>query len=275
MSWIALWLRTAGSWPVEALMSLGQTTGLVLVSVLTGVGIMVAFKYTANRKALRGAKDTIQGALLGIVVFRHDTRVMLVEEGRLLRGSVRYMLAGLRPLAVVIIPMVAIFAAIELFCGFGPLAVGESAIVTVQAANGDLRRIEAATLTGNAIEVETPPLRIPATGEVCWRIRADSPGEHTVTLDLGGSTIAKSVHVGEELRPVAVSLHRVRGGFYDTLIRSAEAPLPSESPVQSFSVDYPATLVSLGPVSLHWIWATLIIATIAALLAKPILRVEI
>ncbi len=275
MSWIALGLRAAGSWPVSVLMSLGQTTGIVLISALTGIGIMVAFKYTANAAALRSAKETIQGALLGIVVFRHDTRVMFGQEGRLLKGSVAYMLAGLRPLAAVIIPMVAIFAAIELYSGFGPLPVGESAIVTVQAADGKLDSLAEATLSGNAVEVETPPLRIPATGEVCWRIRGDTPGEHTLTLDLGDRRLEKSVHVGSDQRPVAVSLHRVRGGFYDVLIRSAEPPLPAEAPVLSIAVEYPETAVDLGPISLHWIWATLIIATIAALIVKPILRVEI
>lgn len=275
MSWIALGLRTVGQWPVDALMALGQTAGIVVLSVLVGIGIMAAFKYTANRRALRSAKDTIQAALLGIVVFRHDTRTMFAEEGRLLRGSLRYMVAGLKPLAVVIIPMVAIFAAIELYAGYGPLPVGSSALVTAKAPGGDLGALADATLTGNAVKVETEPLRIPATGEVCWRVRADEPGEHTLTLSVGGQTVQKTVIAGEDQCPVAVSLHRVRGGFEHVLIRNDEPLIPADAPVASIAVDYPETLVDLGIVRLHWIWATLILATIAALVVKPILKVEI
>jgi len=274
MSWIALGLRTIGQWPVDALMALGQTAGIVLISILTGVGVMFAFKYTANPRALRSAKDAIQSALLGIVLFRHDTRTMFAEEGRLVRGSFRYMLAGLKPLAFVIIPMVAIFAAIELYAGFGPLPVGSSAIVTAQSPGADLGPLADATLSGNGVEVETEPLRIPATGEVCWRVRADEPGEHTLTLSAGGQTVDKSLIVGDDRRPVSVSLHRVRGGFEHVLIRSDEPLIPLDAPVAAISVDYPETLVDLGVVRLHWIWATLIIATIAALIVKPILKVE-
>jgi hypothetical protein len=257
-------------------MALGQTAGIVLLSVLTGIGIMIAFKYTANRRALRSAKDVIQGALLGIVVFRHDTRAMFAEEGRLVRGSLRYMLAGIKPLAVVIIPMVAIFAAIELYAGYQPLPIGSTALVTAEAEGEDLGALSAATLTGNAVEVETEPLRIPATGEVCWRVRASEPGEHTLTLSAGGRSVEKSLIVGgHKQRPVAISLHRVRGGFEDVLIRNDEPLIPSDAPVAALTVDYPEALVDLGVVRLHWIWATLIIATIAAVIVKPILKVEI
>ncbi|MEA3403196.1 MAG: hypothetical protein U9R79_18280 [Armatimonadota bacterium] len=275
MSAIAYWLRTAAGWLVSALMSPGPTAGLVVVSALTGVAVMAAFKYTADRRALRRAKDAIQAALLGIVLFRHDTRVMFAEEWRLVRGALEYMVAGLRPLAAVIIPMVAIFAQLELYCGWQPIPVGESALVTVQVTDDGLGDLFQAELSGNAVEVETPALRIPATGEVCWRIRADQPGEHTLTLDLGGTRIEKSVVAGMEGRAVRLSPHRVRSGAAEMLFGSGEAPLPADANAQRIEVEYPHALVAVGPIRMHWIWATLILATIAALIVKPILRVEI
>ncbi len=266
MTSIALGLRTAAGWIVGPVMGLGLTAGLVVISVLTGIGIMVAFKYTADRRALRRAKDGIQAALLGIVLFRHDTRVMFAEEWRLVRGAIAYMLAGLRPLAAVIIPMVAIFAQLELYSGFAPVPPGEDVLVTVRAAGDDLGPLAEATLSGK---------RIPATGEVCWRIRGTQPGVHTLTLEVGGRTVEKSVVVGLGDRPVRLSPHRVRSGFYAMLFGSAEPPLPPDLGVESISVEYPFTPVRLGPIAMHWIWATLIIATIAALVVKPLLRVEI
>jgi len=274
MTWIAWGLRTAAGWLVGALMALGPTAGLVVLSALVGVGVMVAFKYTANRRALRRAKDGIGAALLGIVIFRHDTRVMFGEEWRLLRSAVAYLLAGLRPLAVVIVPMAAIFAQIELYAGFAPLPVGADALVVAQAPDRALGALADATLTGNAVEVVTPALRIPATGEVCWRIRGDAPGRHTLTLSAGDATIEKTVVVGPESGATRLSPHRARG-FFATLFGSAEAPLPHNALVSAISVEYPHALVRLGPIAMHWIWATLIIATIAALVVKPILRVEI
>ncbi len=275
MTSIAYGLRTAAGRLVGPLMSLGPTAGLVIISVLTGIGVMVAFKYTANRRALRHAKDVIQAALLGIVIFRHDTRVMFAEEWRLVRGALSYMVAGLRPLAAVIIPMVAIFAQIELYSGYAPLPPGADALVTVRGASGDLGALGQATLSGNSVEVVTPALRIPQTGEVCWRIRGDRPGAHTLTLTAGGRTVEKSVLVGDPDRAVRLSPHRVRSGFFDMLFGSAESAIPADTAVQSIAVEYPHAPVQLGPIALHWIWATLIIATIAALIVKPLLRVEL
>ena len=275
MTSLAYGLRTAAGWLVGPLMALGPTAGLVIVSVLTGIGVMVAFKYTADRRALRHARAAIQAALLGIVIFRHDTRVMFAEEGRLVRGALSYMVAGLRPLAVVIIPMVAIFAQIELYAGYAPLPPGADALVTVRAAGDDLGPLAEATLAGNAVEVVTPALRIPQTGEVCWRVRGGEPGAHTLMLTTAGRTVEKSVVVGGRERAVRLSPHRVRSGFYDMLFGSAESAVPPDTGVQSIAVDYPHALVQLGPIAMHWIWATLIIATIAALIVKPILRVEL
>lgn len=274
MTAIAWGLRTAAGGLVGAVMALGPTAGLVALSVLTGIGVMVAFKYTANRRALRRAKDGIGAALLGIVVFRHDTRVMFAEEWRLLRSAVAYLLAGLRPLAVVIVPLAAIFAQMELFAGFAPLPVGADALVIAQGPDGKLGALVEATLTGNGVEVVTPALRIPATGEVCWRIRGKAPGAHTLTLSAGGATIEKTVVVGGEPGATRLSPHRARG-FFATLFASGEPPLPADAPAASISVQYPHALVHLGPIALHWIWATLLIATIAALIVKPILRVEL
>ncbi|MGC9318265.1 MAG: hypothetical protein ACP5KN_09550, partial [Armatimonadota bacterium] len=246
-----------------------------LVSALTGVAVIVAFKYTADRRALRRAKHAIQAALLGIVLFRHDTRVMFAEEWRLVRGAVRYMVAGLRPLAVVIIPMVAIFAQLELYCGWQPIRVGESALVTVQVTGEGRDELLQAELSGNAVDVETPALRIRTRGEICWRVRADRPGEHILTLDLRGRRIEKSVVAGMHGRAVRLSPHRVRSGVAETLFGSGEAPLPADATVQRIEVAYPPALVALGPVRMHWIWATLILATMAALIVKPVLKVEI
>lgn len=275
MTSIALGLRTAAGWIVGPVMGLGPTAGLVVISVLTGIGVMVAFKYTADRRALRRAKNGIQAALLGIVLFRHDTRVMFAEEWRLVRGAIAYMLAGLRPLAAVIIPMVAIFAQLELYLGFAPVPPGEDVLVTVRAAGDELGPLAEAMLSGNAVKVVTPALRIPATGEVCWRIRGMQPGVHTLTLEVSGQAVEKSVVVGSGDRPVRLSPHRVRSGFYAMLFGSAEPPLPPDLGIESISVEYPFAPVRLGPIAMHWIWATLIIATIAALVVKPLLRVEI
>lgn len=274
MTSIAWGVRTVAGWLVGPLMALGPTAGLVALSVLTGVGVMIAFKYTANPHALRRAKNGIGAALLGIVVFRHDTRVMFGEEWRLLRSAVEYLIAGVRPLAVVIVPMAAIFAQIELYAGFAPLPAGGEALVVARAPGGELGALAEARLSGNAVEVVTPALRIPATGEVCWRIRADTPGTHTLTLSVGGATVEKTVAVGGTEGARRLSPHRARG-FFATLFGSAEPPIEPEAPVASISVEYPPALVALGPLRLHWIWATLIIATIAALVVKPILRVEL
>ncbi len=270
---IAYALRTVGAWIVAPFMLLGPTLGMIALSVVVSAFVLLVFRYTADQRRLRASKDQMQGALLGIVVFQHDTAVMFREEGRLIRGAFAYMLNGLKPLAVMVVPMLAIIAALGGFCSHGPLEPGARTMVTLRGP-AESAFAGASIEPGPGMEVETPPLRIPSRGEVCWRIRATAPGVHPLQVRVGGETYVKALVVGGKGRMAALSPMRTRKGFWATLIDSAEPPLPA-SPLSQIRVEYPPARWHLGPVAMPWLLAFFILTVIVGLVLKGPLRVEL
>jgi hypothetical protein len=272
---VAHLLGMAAGWLVAALAALGPRAGLLLgAGLATGV-VLLIFRRTADQRALRGAKDRMQAALLGLVLFRHDTSVMFHEEGRLIFGALGYLRAGLRPLAFIVIPMVVLVAEMDLAYGRRALAPGESVILTVEFADGRTNGPPTAeVIAGPGLQIETPALRIAREREVCWRIAAETAGSHAVTVRIGDQAYRKSVVVGPHGGRRRVSPTRARAAWA-VLLETAEPPLPADSPLKRISIDYPRATVALGAWHLHWLVPFLAAAMVWGLVLKGPLRVEL
>lgn len=277
LAMVAYALRMAGSSVARPAVSQGPVAGLLIVSAVTGVLVLLVFRYTANQRRLRRSKDRIQGALLGVVLFRHDTAVMFGEEKRLVLGAVAYLLGGLVPLAAAIVPMMAIFAPLVLFYSYRPLLPGEQTILTVRAAGDGMTDITEVSLEApDGIEIETPALRIPASGEVCWRISGRTPGGHEVRVRIGDRSYPKSVRVAEDGKRALLSPSRVRTGFFAALFDSGERLMARDAPLQRIDVRYPpAPTLRVGPWRLHWVVWFMVGSMLVAILLKGYLKVEL
>jgi hypothetical protein len=268
-------LRAACVAIVRPFMALGPTWGLIVVSVLVGVLVLLVVRWTANQDRLRVARDGMPGALLGIYLFRHDTAVMFAEEWRLVVAAFRYMAAAVKPLLVSVVIVGAIMTGLAPYLSCRPLATGERALVTLRVGRGGEAVLRDAVLTPSpGIAVETPGLRIPTRGEVCWRIAALQPGEHPVEIGAGGATYSKEVVVGPSKPATPVSAARVGAGLGAVLFDSAEAPLKSAQ-VAEIRVGYPSAPWRLGPWRMHWLIGFLCVSMLAAVLLKGYLRVEL
>ena len=276
MTAIAYVIGTAMGYPIGALMALGDTFGLVISAALAGVFVILVFRYTASQRNITAAKDTIYGALLGIVLFRHDTAIMFAEEWRLVKGALAHMKEGLKPLAVVIVPMMVIIGQLGLFYSYRPLTVGETAIVTVEGQPQDHHAIQEAVLqAAPGVLVETAALRIPAKNQVCWRIIAKAPGTGDIAIQAGGQTYYKSVVVGRRKGVVRLSPRLVRAGLLATLFESGEPLLPPHCPFQSIQVSYPPAALQVGPWRVHWLIGFMAVAMTVAFAIKGFLGVEL
>jgi hypothetical protein len=89
--------------------------------------------------------------------------------------------------------------------------------------------------------------------EVSWRIRAEEPGDYEILVHTGEGSLAKEIRVGEEWGPT--SPRRTGKGFFDLLLFSGEAPIPSSNPVTRIDVAYPAQdpPLSLFGFGVHWL----------------------
>ena len=248
---------------------------MIVVSILTGLLMLAVFRWTSNQEGIRQTKEAIKAHLLELRLYKDSLAQQMRSQGRILRANGRYVLHALRPMLVMIVPVMLILIQLNLWFGSRPLAAGETAILKVKLAAG--RSALASDISVDApagIVVETPPLRIEEEREIDWRLRAAAPGAYDLTLKLGPDSFTKSVRVGgSRLAPIS----NVRPGpsLLDQIFNPGEKPLPRALPVESVEVDHPERRLTLLGLRLHWLVAYFALSIVFGFALKGVFKVEI
>jgi uncharacterized membrane protein (DUF106 family) len=253
---------------------LGPWAGMLAVSWTTGLLMLAIFKKTSNQEGIRKAKNRIKAHLLEVRLYKDDLGQSLRSQGAILAANGRYFACALRPLLVMVIPLLLLLAQLNVWFGTAPLKKGSAAIIKVRLAPGQSALAAEASLIAPAgVAVETQPLRIEEEREIDWRIRAEATGRRLLRFVVGGREITKSLVV--EGRPLSkVSARRVRG-FGDELFNPGEKPLPKNTPVEYVEIVYrPARLKLLG-LRIHWLVAFFVLSIAFGFSLKGVFQVEI
>lgn len=214
---------------------------------------LLVFRYASNQDGIRLAKDRIKGHLLELWLYKDDLSVMLQAQRQVILYSMRYMALALVPMAVMIFPLGPVIVQIESQFAFQGLPVGESAIISVAIDKDEpVDELNVSLLLPAGVSLETPVLRIDETGELMWRIRADAPGQHSISIAINDEEFERRLLAGVDTG--ALWPHAFRADDWRILGSAAEQPLPSESPVKITEIDYPrARGEFLGLSSATWL----------------------
>lgn len=257
---------------VDGLGALGPVWILTVLALLLTIPILFVVRALTDQAKVRSTKNAIKGRLLELWLFRDDTRIVLGAQGHILRLNARYVLLTLKPFLVLLIPMALILIPLESWFGFRALRPGDAATVVVSA-SGLSHPDQAAIAVSEGLVVETPALRIPATREIAWRIRAVRAGAHSVWIDVDGRRLEKQVAVKEGL--ARVSPTRLSSASWETVLYPVEPPLPAEVGIDRIDVGYPTASVSVFGVQMPWL-IYFVLATVVFMFAlKRALRVEL
>jgi hypothetical protein len=243
---------------------------LSLVALVTAVPTLLVFARLSDQVRLRTTKNRIKAHVLELWLFRDDVGTVLRAQGRLLGLNARYLWLTLPAMAVIAPPMLLLLGALAPWYESRPLRPGETTIVSVHAGGATALGPDARLVAGDGLVVETPALRIPAAGEIDWRVRAVKPGVHTVSVEVGGQRLDKQIVAGTE--PARVNSTRTTSGLWQALTAPGEAPLPGDAPIERIDVRYPAVDASVW--GLPW-WGFFFAAMIVfVFVLKRPLRVE-
>ena len=223
-------------WPVQGLSPNWQVLALALPATVIA---LLVFRLVSNQDGIRTQKDRIKAYLLELLLYKDDMRVTLSAQRHIFGHSLRYMGYALLPMAVMILPFVLIMVQVESRFAFQGLEPGDSAIlaIAVDEQQQRVKQTEYRLELPPGLTQETPAVRVSATGEVVWRIRADVPGDYTATIRAGETAIEKHIMVGEQLNRLAPSVYRAND--FRTLGFPAEPALAADQPLTGISVDYP------------------------------------
>ena len=188
-------LNRALTWLFDAIMGpldrLPPMAGLSLLSLGTAVAVLLAFKWTADQRALVASKRAMQAALFEMRLFNDDLAALLRAQGEVLRHTLTYLRLSLAPTLWLMVPMAGADAAhgVPVWLhgadgwrgGAGQGSVGRSR----------RRRRDRLAGGGRRREVETPAVLLPSEREIAWRIRPRAAGSYELRVHLGAACSPK------------------------------------------------------------------------------------
>jgi hypothetical protein len=205
---------------------------LVLWPVLMGVVALQVYKYVSNQKALARVKSQISMHLLEIRLFSHDLARVLGSTASILVKNTFYLGNHMLPMAVMLVPMVAVMAQLVAHYAYAPSPVGSVELLALELdPDGPVTSKDVSLVLPDGVALDAPPVRT-SDGRVFWRLRAEREGDHVLRLQVGGDVLEKGWAVGGEARRVPVK--RLRG--LEAALYPGEAALPSAAPVRSVAL---------------------------------------
>lgn len=220
-------------------------------------------------------KDRIKAHLLEIRLYRDSLVATVQAYGKILRYNLKYAAHSIKPMLIMLIPLLVLLTHLNLWFAYQPLPVGQPAILKVFLEKSISPLTEmVAVETPAGLALETPPLRLEEEREIDWRIRTRERGIHEVKArPAGGAAITTAVASGNlSLTPVCPRRSR---RLIDNLLYPGNPPLPSSTSVMAVEVTYPARRFSFLGLRLHWLVPYFVLSILFGFILKRPLGVEI
>jgi hypothetical protein len=249
--------------------------GMVLISLLTGLLMLFIFRRTSNQEGIRKAKNKIKAHLLELRLYKDNMNLSLKAYGHILIANLKYLSHSVRPMLVMIVPVLLILIQLNLWFGYRSLDVGQEAVLKIKLEEGkNPLQTEITVEPPAGISIETPALRIEDLREIDWRLRARDKGVHAITFRWENLSFSKQVAVAQN-RLSKLSAVKAGSGFLDQMFNPGERPLPKNLGIQSVEVVYPAPGMNLFGWRVHWLIVFFALSIIFGFGLKGFFKVEI
>jgi hypothetical protein len=272
--------------------------------ILAGTVLALSFWLFMDRAAVRTLRRKLWAHVLELRLFGDDPVLAFGSLVRISKTNALLLAHALPPLAIAAPVLVLLTVPLTDFFTRTPLQTGGDAVLTVRLRRvgdgpppGELRHVGdvAPTVGMHAaadgalpgarpaadalpsvelqtppwIEVDAPPVHVPAAHEIAWRLRATAPKLGLCRISVAGETVTKEL----DARPAPRYSSTVRStAWADALLHPAEGRLPA-GPVERIWISpVPAPLRFAGVTMEWWEWLAAIAGLTAWLLSIPLAR---
>jgi hypothetical protein len=136
---------------------LSPWVAMILVSLLTSFLMLLIFRHTSNQAGIRKEKNLIKAHLLELRLFKDNMGVQLRAQGRILLANFRYVAHNMKPMLVMIVPVLLILIQLNLWFGAESLKPGDTVLVKVRLVEGKYpSEVPASLAVSPELEIETP-----------------------------------------------------------------------------------------------------------------------
>lgn len=271
--WLNQIANTLGRWLLAPCAVLPGWLSATIAAAVTGILLLVVFKYTSNQRAIKRVRDSINANLLGLRLFKDNVSVAIRAQGMLMLGAVQLFVLALAPMVVMALPVTLVLGQLSLWYQQRPLHVDEEAVVTVRlngAADANFPTVR--LQPSPAVEPMLGPVRILSQREVCWNIRAREPGYHELRFQVGDQIVDKTLAIGSGF--MHASAQRPGWSWTDILLYPAEQPFGPDSVVHSITIDYPPRPTWMSGTD-TWVIYWFLASMVAALCFRRVLKVQV
>ncbi len=273
MSWLNAVANACGRLLLAPIAVLPGWLSATLVAAVTGVLLLVIFKYTSNQRAIKRARDEIKANLLALKLFKDSTWVLLTAQRRILRGAGKLFVLSLVPMLVMMVPVILFMAQLATWYQARPLRVGEETIVSLKL-NGEVNSPwpEVRLEPNEALEIKTGPVRVASERAIYWDVTARRPGGEPLVFRVAEERAQKELAIGDGY--VRLSPLRPGWNWSDALLYPDERPFRPNEVIQSIAVDYPPRDAWMSGTK-GWIIYWFLASMVAAFVFRPFLNVNI
>ena len=257
-------------WPFR---TLAPIWALSIISCGSGVLLVWLFGRISDQERIRAVRDRIRGNLLGVRLFRRDVGIVLRLQLQIFGDTFRFLRLAAIPMLIMLPPMVLILTQLNLRFAVRPIETGESVVVTAHVRESAALERHIALQPPVGVTVETPPVKIPATGEIAWRVRVAKPGVHSLLVQVGDETLVKEIVGGPGWG--AVSQRRADRDTLDALLYPGEPPVPAGHVIEAVEVGYPPLELSVAGMAVDWLVGFILLSMAVGFACRGLLNVEI
>jgi hypothetical protein len=245
---------------------------MLLWPTLMGVLAILVYKLVSNQEALARVKGQITMRLLEIRLFSHDIVQVLKSTGAILGKNTVYLGNHMIPMVVMLGPFVVILAQLVAHYAYEPSPRGSVELLHVRLDPESAVSTRDVTLSlPDGIALDAGPVHT-ADQQIFWRLRADQPGDHVLSVHVGDDVYEKGWAVGGEARKVPQK--RLRS--LEAILYPGEPALPAAGPVLSMELQmHPRTLGPLPEGELGIVVWVLVLSLAAGFAVKGVFGVTI
>jgi hypothetical protein len=239
--------------------------------VLAGVVLALSFWLFADQAAIRTLRRRLWAHVLELRLFGEEPVLVFGSLLRTLQTNLRLLGHALPPLAIAA-PVVALLVVhLSDFFTRTPLQTAGDAVLTVRFGGGPESVPPVELETPPWVEVDAPPVHIPAAREVSWRLHATAPNLGLCRVSASGETVTKVL----DARPGPRYSGTVRSAAWaDSLLNPAESRLPA-GPVERIWISPVPSPLTWGGLTMDWKeWFAAFGSVTAWLFSIPLARVR-